>query len=185
MTAAHEIGLAPHLVTGDGDRGVPERAPFDQVLAACAVPTIPPAWVAQLAGDGIIVADLRAPTSSSLVTLHRSADGVAEGRFHSTPGYFMWLRPRADDPRRYEQESNFVYDHTTSRHSTTWLNRALLANPGLGLMIATCVPDLVHSVTFADPPTHSLRARDGSYGPRSTTAAEPSSSPGNDRSGTI
>lgn len=162
-SAAHRIGLAPYLVAGEGDKGVPERAPFDRVLATCAVPTIPTQWVAQLADRGIIVADLRAATSSSLVTLHRTAEGIATGRFHPTPGYFMWLRPRADDPRRDEQESNFIYDHTASRHSTTWLDPAMLTEPGLGLMVAASVPNLVQSVTFADPLTYGLRARDGSW----------------------
>ena len=161
--AARGIGLTPYLVAGDGDKGVPERAPFDRVLATCAVPMIPTQWVAQLADRGIIVADVRASTSSSLVTLHRTAEGIAEGRFHRTPGYFMWLRPRADDPRRDEQESNFVYDHTASRRSTTWLDPALLADSGLGLMVATSVPDLVQSVTFTDPPAYGLRTCDGSW----------------------
>jgi protein-L-isoaspartate O-methyltransferase len=77
--AAHRIGLAPYLVAGQGDKGVPERAPFDRVLATCAVPTIPTQWVAQLADRGTIVADLRAATSSSLVTLHRTTEGIATG----------------------------------------------------------------------------------------------------------
>jgi len=161
--AARSIGLAPYLVAGDGEKGVLERAPFDRVLATCAAPTIPTQWVAQLADRGIIVADLRAATSSSLVTLRRTAQGIAEGRFHATPGYFMWLRPRIGDPRRDEQESNFVFDQTASRHSTTWLDPALLADPGLGFMVAACVPDLVQSVTFTDPPACGLRTRDGSW----------------------
>lgn len=162
-TATRKIGLAPYLTAGDGAKGVPERAPFDRVIATCAIPTIPAQWVAQLADRGLIVADLRAATSSCLVTLHRTAEGTAKGRFHATPGYFMWLRPQADDPRRDEQESNFVYDHTASRRSTTWLDPALLADPGLGLMVAAEVPDLVQSVTFLDPLTYGIRARDGSW----------------------
>ncbi|MGH3888845.1 MAG: methyltransferase domain-containing protein [Pseudonocardiaceae bacterium] len=162
-SAARGIGLVPYLVAGDGEKGFPARAPFDRVLATCAVPTIPTHWVAQLADDGIIVADLRAATSSTLITLHRTAEGIAEGRFHATPGYFMWLRPRVGDPLRNAQESNFVFDQTGSRQSTTWLDPTGLADPGLGFMIAAYVPDVVQSVTFTDPPAYGLRTGDGSW----------------------
>ncbi len=36
------IGYRPHLVTGDGTHGVSQRAPYDTILAICAVPPSPP-----------------------------------------------------------------------------------------------------------------------------------------------
>ncbi|QYN32955.1 methyltransferase domain-containing protein [Pseudonocardia sp. DSM 110487] len=38
------VGFTPTLVAGDGADGVPERAPFDRILATCAVPAVPGAW---------------------------------------------------------------------------------------------------------------------------------------------
>lgn len=44
-----------HTRTGDGYAGWPERAPFDRVIVAAAAEDVPPALVAQLAEDGILV----------------------------------------------------------------------------------------------------------------------------------
>ncbi|MGH3773520.1 MAG: methyltransferase domain-containing protein [Pseudonocardiaceae bacterium] len=46
------LNLRPHLIAGDGIAGVADRAPFDRIIATCAVPTIPLAWITQLAPAG-------------------------------------------------------------------------------------------------------------------------------------
>jgi protein-L-isoaspartate O-methyltransferase len=42
-------GHRPTVVTGDGSRGVPEHAPYDRIIATCALTSIPRAWPAQCA----------------------------------------------------------------------------------------------------------------------------------------
>jgi len=42
-------------VVGDGSLGCPEHSPYDRILSAAASPDVPPPWLAQLAGGGIIV----------------------------------------------------------------------------------------------------------------------------------
>jgi len=37
------LGYRPTLATGDGAAGIPHRAPFDRIIATCAVPEIPAA----------------------------------------------------------------------------------------------------------------------------------------------
>jgi protein-L-isoaspartate(D-aspartate) O-methyltransferase len=43
------------VVTGDGELGAPERAPYDRLIATAAVTTVPYAWVSQVNDGGIIV----------------------------------------------------------------------------------------------------------------------------------
>ncbi|MFE3096850.1 methyltransferase domain-containing protein [Streptomyces sp. NPDC059248] len=90
-------GRRPAVVTGDGARGVPGRAPFDRILATCTLPVIPYDWLAQCAPDAGIVA----PVSTGLVVLRVRDDGrgrFAEGRFLRTPAYFVPLRGAGGAP---------------------------------------------------------------------------------------
>ncbi|GGX69994.1 methyltransferase domain-containing protein [Streptomyces hiroshimensis] len=81
-------GFHPEVVTGDGALGCPWRAPFDRILATCAVNRVPPAWIAQTRPDGLILA----PLATGLIAL-RVADAThADGRFLRTPAYFVPLR---------------------------------------------------------------------------------------------
>ncbi len=56
LTAAGFGGV--DVLTGDGSRGLPARAPFDAILSAAAGDEIPPPWVEQLTDGGRIVMPL-------------------------------------------------------------------------------------------------------------------------------
>ncbi|WP_052866942.1 methyltransferase domain-containing protein [Streptomyces niger] len=92
-------GYRPRVITGDGARGCPERAPFDRIMATCRLPSVPPAWVAQCRTGGLILT----PLATGLVLLRVTGPEHAEGRFLSTPAYFLRLRGAvegsADRPR--------------------------------------------------------------------------------------
>lgn len=81
-------GYHPVVVTGDGARGVPEHAPYDRIIATCALPVIPRAWLAQCRPGGRIVT----PFATGVVALDVRDAGHAEGRFLDTPAYFVPLR---------------------------------------------------------------------------------------------
>ncbi|GGT09121.1 methyltransferase domain-containing protein [Streptomyces chromofuscus] len=83
-----DAGYHPVVVTGDGARGVPERAPFDRIIATCTLASIPPAWLAQCRPGGRILT----PVATGLVALTVRDAGYAEGSFLSTPAYFVPLR---------------------------------------------------------------------------------------------
>lgn len=87
-------GHHPTVVTGDGARGCPERAPYDRIIATCALPAVPPAWIAQSVPGALILA----PLATGLIALRvTDPDAVrAEGRFLATPAYFVPLRARPD-----------------------------------------------------------------------------------------
>lgn len=84
-------GYRPAVVTGDGARGCPERAPFDCVIATCTLPSVPREWLPQCNPGARIVA----PLSTGVIRL-RVREGPegrsAEGRFLRTSAFFVPLR---------------------------------------------------------------------------------------------
>jgi protein-L-isoaspartate(D-aspartate) O-methyltransferase len=85
------VGHHPAVITGDGARGCPERAPFDRIIATCTLPSIPFAWLPQCRPGARILA----PLSTGLIALRVRDDEhgrTAEGHFLRTPAYFVPLR---------------------------------------------------------------------------------------------
>ncbi|MEV5879322.1 methyltransferase domain-containing protein [Streptomyces sp. NPDC052101] len=81
-------GFHPVVVTGDGARGVPERAPFDRIIATCELSTVPRAWLAQCRPGARILT----PLANGLLALTVRDAAHAEGRFLPTAAYFVPLR---------------------------------------------------------------------------------------------
>jgi protein-L-isoaspartate O-methyltransferase len=86
-------GYQPAVVTGDGARGVPERAPFDRIIATCQLASVPRAWLAQCRPGARILTPLA--TGLAVLTVRDAAH--AEGNFLQTPAFFVPLRG-ADRP---------------------------------------------------------------------------------------
>ncbi|WP_371643584.1 MULTISPECIES: methyltransferase domain-containing protein [unclassified Streptomyces] len=82
------LGHRPSVVTGDGARGCPSRAPFDRILVTCMLPLVPHAWLGQCRPGARILA----PLSTGLIALRVQDADFAEGRFLHTPAYFVPLR---------------------------------------------------------------------------------------------
>ncbi|WHM38687.1 methyltransferase domain-containing protein [Streptomyces sp. BPTC-684] len=91
LTAA---GFRPAVVTGDGARGCPSRAPFDRIIATCTLPSVPAGWLAQCTPGALI----EAPLATGLILLKVRDAGHAQGRFLHTPAYFVPLRGVAPAP---------------------------------------------------------------------------------------
>jgi len=81
----------PTVVTGDGARGVPERAPYDRIIATCTLTTIPRSWLAQCVPGARILA----PLATGLIALEVRDPDHAEGRFLHTSAFFVPLRGSA------------------------------------------------------------------------------------------
>lgn len=158
-----EAGFNPFLTAGDGAHGIRSRAPFDRVIATCAVPAIPPPWVDQLADQGIIVTDVRAETFSALVTATKIAPDVVQGRFHSTPGHFMWLRADAGNPQRDGGKRDFVFNIDDARRSVTTFDPAILRDHDFGFVLALCMPDITMSNGLINTDVYVVRTGDGSW----------------------
>lgn len=102
------LGHNPHLNAGDGAAGWDEHAPFDRILATCAITQIPPAWICQLADGGRIVVPLDAGTAGPLLVLDKTAPDEATGRIDAYPAGFMPLREHADNPLGPGQSTGFA-----------------------------------------------------------------------------
>lgn len=79
--ALHATGYAPTVAVGDGAAGHPPGAPYDRVIATCAVRDIPHAWYAQTRPGGVIVTPWSpGPGAGALLTLCAADDGTVTGR---------------------------------------------------------------------------------------------------------
>jgi len=88
-------GAGVAVVTADGAQGCRERAPFDRIVATCAMQSVPGAWLAQCAPRAVVLA----PLAGGVIALRVTGAGRAEGRFLHTPAYFVPLRgPGAPQP---------------------------------------------------------------------------------------
>ncbi len=150
------LGYRPHLSTGHGGHGVPERAPFDRIIATAAVPAVPAAWVEQLADDGLILTDLRGDLASSLITLRKTAPDTVTGRFLAVPGHFMWLRADPGNPLRAGGEYLTEINVDDPRHRATDLDPGLLDDPDLRFLLQRFAPEIEHIWRYDDDSGHPL-----------------------------
>lgn len=170
----NSIGYAPHLVTGDGARGVPERAPYDSIIATCAVPAIPPAWIAQVTEGGTILADVRGEMTGALMLLRKISPDMVIGRVLPRSGSFMWLRARVDNPLRDGGRFTTVYNLDGAQSRLTSTDPELVNDPDFRFIMQRYVPTLhsVHWAQHAEGAVLELRATDASWAEITSTEAE-------------
>lgn len=87
-TRLDHLGYAPAVVTGNGAQGYAPNAPYDAILATCALRRIPVDWLAHTVPGARIVA----PLATGLIALDVTGPGHASGRFLAPGGFFMPLR---------------------------------------------------------------------------------------------
>ncbi|AJT69839.2 hypothetical protein T261_8244 [Streptomyces lydicus] len=89
-------GHAPTLVVADGEHGHPAGAPYQRLIATCALRHVPLELVQQVEADGLIVAPLiRDFWSGALVRLTVQWDGAAWGPFAGGATYMPMRSHRA------------------------------------------------------------------------------------------
>ncbi|MFJ6432595.1 hypothetical protein [Streptomyces sp. NPDC091416] len=87
-------GYRPFVLAGNGTEGVPERAPYDRIIATAGLRRVPPALLSQARVGTVIVA----PIGYGIARVVVSGDGEASGRFLSMPAFFMRRRGPALNP---------------------------------------------------------------------------------------
>ncbi|MCM1950535.1 ATP-grasp peptide maturase system methyltransferase [Streptomyces sp. G2] len=96
--ALEAAGFSTWTVTGDGLLGHPYRAPYDRVIATCAVHRIPYAWIRQTRPGGIVLGTVGSwPWGTGLARLAVGDDGAAEGSIVGRSS-FMQARAQAVAP---------------------------------------------------------------------------------------
>ncbi|NIY65991.1 ATP-grasp peptide maturase system methyltransferase [Streptomyces malaysiensis] len=145
--ALEAAGYSTWTVTGDGLLGHPRRAPYDRVIATCAVRRVPHTWVRQTRPGGIILTTL-APGSwaygTGLAKVIVNGDGTAEGRIIGESS-FMQARSQAVVPLAGDLSARAAYadSEREARVAPTLLEEwlpaflAQLAAPGAQLVRAT------------------------------------------------
>lgn len=130
-------GRTPLVITGDGAQGYPPGAPYDRVIATCAVQTVPYAWVAQTRPGGVILTPWGSTfENSALLLLIVDQACAAVG---SIVDWASFMHLRAQRPMIPDEPADF---DTIADHTRTDIDLADLlsehARFGIGLRVPDC-----------------------------------------------
>lgn len=130
-------GVEPEVITADGAKGHPDRAPYDRIHVTCGVTDIPQAWIEQTRPGGMIVVPympLPGAYGHQLV-LDVIDEHTAFGRFHGGGGFTLMRDQRPEEPEV----------KGTAKLSATRLDPRLIAQAdgGAQLLITALVPGLI------------------------------------------
>lgn len=155
-------GYKPHLVVADGLAGHPDRAPYDRIIATCALRHVPAAWLAQSKPGTVILVTLTGwLDASGLAKLTVTGPGTAVGTFLSGDVGFMTARAHAARPAMIP---DMTEGEQTERIAV--VAPAVLTESGPPLMIAQlAAPNAQYLQLSVDEGawTHLLVDVDGSY----------------------
>ncbi|GAA2668228.1 hypothetical protein GCM10010400_31360 [Streptomyces aculeolatus] len=141
--------LHPTVVACDGLGGDPPGAPYDRLIATCALRTVPTAWIEQVRPGGIILAPWGTPFSNrdALVRLVVDDDGKSASGDFLREVEFVKARAQRD---RWPRHAEYVPDPwpATVRESTTGLGPDDLTAGAF--VLGLVVPEATHTVTRND-----------------------------------
>jgi methyltransferase of ATP-grasp peptide maturase system len=107
--ALETVGYSTWTVTGDGLLGHPHRAPYDRVIATCAVRRIPYTWVRQTKPGGIVLSTVGSwPWGTGLARVTVGDDSTAEGAIIGRSS-FMQARAQAVTPLAGDLSARTAY----------------------------------------------------------------------------
>lgn len=107
--ALETVGYSTWTVTGDGLLGHPSRAPYDRVIATCAVRRIPYTWVRQTKPGGVVLGTVGSwPWGTGLARVTVGDDGTAEGGIIGRSS-FMQARAQAVTPLAGDLSARTAY----------------------------------------------------------------------------
>ena len=89
-----KMGYKPHLVYGDGYKGMPGFAPFDRVIITCAIPIIPEALLLQLKPGGLLVMPYGEGEVQQMMVVEELPDGTFNSELHGKFSFVPMLEKR-------------------------------------------------------------------------------------------
>lgn len=141
--ALTSLGYHPTLVATNGYTGLADGAPYDRILATCAITHIPPEWIRQLAIGGRIIAPIAGNSTKPLIILDKTAPDEVTGHFDNYDVGFMPLRHDLHSPLGPgETASSTAFGMAHYGTTTTDPRRLHEASPGLVLLCQLHVPGL-------------------------------------------
>lgn len=90
----HKMGYKPHLVYGDGYKGLPSFAPFDRVLITCAVPVIPDELLMQMKVGGMLVMPFGEGEVQEMMRITELPNGDFKSEVHGQFSFVPMLEKR-------------------------------------------------------------------------------------------
>ncbi|EMD23161.1 Protein-L-isoaspartate(D-aspartate) O-methyltransferase [Amycolatopsis azurea DSM 43854] len=145
----HAAGYRPTVITGDGAAGHRERAPFDRIIATCAVTAghIPYAWAAQTIEHGTILSPWGTLFCNG-VQVHLSADGRgrAQGRVVDSAS-FMRLRAQRGPFGHAGRLSDLIDAADVDTDTTTVSPSAVHAGPA-AFAVGVQLADVQQSMAY-------------------------------------
>ncbi|MGH3930670.1 MAG: methyltransferase domain-containing protein, partial [Pseudonocardiaceae bacterium] len=109
---------AATLATVDGIEGLPAHAPYDRIIATCALFAVPATWISQLQPDGLALVHLEGPLGAgNLLALRHVAPDTVQGRF--LPWWSCFIRHRATAGPSVGTPRPRRTDATPTTHTTT------------------------------------------------------------------
>ncbi len=132
-------GWHPTVVTADGTGGHPPNAPYDRVIATCAVQHVPYRWVTQTRPGGkILIPFGTGYINGAQVLLTAHGDGTATGHVAGSCA-FMRLR---DQRLPHGWIDDFIHDEGNGQIGWTSVDLTEVYTLGAGLLIGALVPDV-------------------------------------------
>ena len=154
--------LRPTVVAGDGALGLAEHAPFDRLVATCAVPAVPTAWIEQTPPGGRVLTAIQGSLYAGNTALLHRVGNRAEGRFLATWAPFPPIRHTPEPPAAPPEPR----DTLPPVEWETSVGPGLLAEPVLAFFAQLHLPagTTRHSAVWEDGATATrLAAPDGAW----------------------
>ena len=145
----HAAGFQPTVFTGDGAAGDPLRAPFDRIIATCAVTAghIPYAWVAQAAERAVILAPWSTAFHNGVqVRLTADGRGRATGPVVGSAS-FMQLRAQRNPFGHASRLSDLIDTAPVPTETTTTDPREIRTGDG-AFAVAIHLADVQQSMAY-------------------------------------
>lgn len=158
-----EIGRRPRLGAVDGIGGWPEHGRYDRIIATCAVPRVPPAWLDQVSAGGKVLVDVKVNTGAGNLVLLAKHEDRLEGRFTKRWAAFMAMRHDGDAEPAEASKVEGHNDRKTTAPARPWDDyREVWFVAGRGLPTGLRYGYTLDPVT-RQPTASTLRAPDGSW----------------------
>jgi protein-L-isoaspartate(D-aspartate) O-methyltransferase len=168
---AHLRGFPDRGVTlhhADGRHGYADEAPFDRIMVTAATPDLEPAWLEQLAYDGLLLAPLALAPGLAYVVWGTVRNQVFEGKL-TRAAYFMPLRAEGEAGSSDQEAPPLAADvRTVPAPWPGWFDRKRLRANWLGFIQALAFFGLlrglqVHYRTLANGELAYGVERDGDF----------------------